>query len=265
MSAFQCDNRMENPANSDPTYSSNRPQSAGAGGAAGRNMEPSSPLAPPGSMSSNAQSRWSPYGLCSSPPARRRTAPASRESAIDRFIPCRAPLDSKMSNYLLAASTDEQDYESTPSKQDYMNTLKESVLLSQGDAMVLPLRASGAEHAGASGAGERTLPSSVFSSSSKRRRTMRFIPKSPDKILDAPDLVARVCVCVPACVRASVRACVCVCECMCVYVTLQTIRDPPHELLHSTNYCNPLTTAIPLARAHTQAGGRLLLESTGLE
>jgi hypothetical protein len=209
MSVFQCDNRMENPANSDPTYSSNRPQSAGAGGAAGRNMEPSSPLAPPGSMSSNAQSRWSPYGLCSSPPARRRTAPASRESAVDRFIPCRAPLDSKMSNYLLAASTDEQDYESTPSKQDYMNTLKESVLLSQGDAMVLPLRASGAEHAGASGAGERTLPSSVFSSSSKRRRTMRFIPKSPDKILDAPDLVG--CACARACVRARVRACVCVC------------------------------------------------------
>jgi hypothetical protein len=188
MSAYQCDNRMHNPANSDPTYSSNRPQSAGASGAAGRNMEPSSPLAPPG-ISSEAQSRWSPYGLCSSPPARRRTAPASRVTAIDRFIPCRAPLDSKLSNYLLAASTDEQDYESTPSKQDYMNTLKESVLLSQGDAMVLPLRASGAEHGGATGAGDRALPSSVFSSSSKRRRTMRFIPKSPDKILDAPDLV----------------------------------------------------------------------------
>lgn len=35
-----------------------------------------------------------------------------------------------------------QDYESTPSKQDYMNTLKESVLLTQGDARVLPLRTS---------------------------------------------------------------------------------------------------------------------------
>jgi len=45
---------------------------------------------------------------------------------------CRAPLDSKLSNYLLAASNDAHDYESTPAKQDYMNTLKESVLLAQG-------------------------------------------------------------------------------------------------------------------------------------
>lgn len=43
--------------------------------------------------------------------------------------------------YLLAPRSS-QDYESTPSKQDYMNTLKESVLLTQGDARVLPLRTS---------------------------------------------------------------------------------------------------------------------------
>jgi hypothetical protein len=37
---------------------------------------------------------------------------------------------------------------------------------------------------------------------------MRFIPKSPDKILDAPDLVACVCVCERERERASVRVCV---------------------------------------------------------
>ena len=37
---------------------------------------------------------------------------------------------------------DDECDESTPSKQDYMNTLKESVLLTQGDARVLPLRTS---------------------------------------------------------------------------------------------------------------------------
>eukprot|EP00277_Geminigera_cryophila_P022678 CAMPEP_0179467774 /NCGR_PEP_ID=MMETSP0799-20121207/48833_1 /TAXON_ID=46947 /ORGANISM="Geminigera cryophila, Strain CCMP2564" /LENGTH=119 /DNA_ID=CAMNT_0021273379 /DNA_START=139 /DNA_END=495 /DNA_ORIENTATION=- len=118
---------MDNPSNSERTY----PAQNQGGGAAGRNhmnsIEPSSPLAP--GTPSSSQGRWSPYGLCSSPPARRRTAPASTEKAKDRFIPCRAPLDSKLSNYLLAASNDAHDYESTPAKQDYMNTLKESVLL----------------------------------------------------------------------------------------------------------------------------------------
>ena len=138
--SYPCDNRMVNPTNTDPTYHSNHAtpsrSTQGAHSAVRMREELSAQTeASPGSPSS-ASSRWSPYGLCSRPPARHRTAPPSTESARDRFIPCRAPLDSYLSNYLLAASDTEQDYESTPSKQDYMNTLKESVLHSHGDAKV---------------------------------------------------------------------------------------------------------------------------------
>ena len=156
-------------------------------------MAASSPLAAASGKLTGPLSQWSPYGLCSSPPARRRTVPSSTATAKDRFIPCRAPLDSNLSNYLLAASHDDQDYESSPSKQDYINTLKESVLHQHGDeAMVLPLRAPASDRSGGGegGAGEAPFQSSpILATTSKRRRTMRFIPKSPDKILDAPDLV----------------------------------------------------------------------------
>jgi len=60
---------------------------------------------------------WSPYGLCTSPPSRVRSAGSQSAAVRDRFIPCRAPLDSKLSNYLLEAPSEEQDFESTPSKQ----------------------------------------------------------------------------------------------------------------------------------------------------
>mmetsp|Transcript_39259 Transcript_39259/g.92376 ORF Transcript_39259/g.92376 Transcript_39259/m.92376 type:complete len:499 (+) Transcript_39259:170-1666(+) len=136
---------------------------------------------------------WSPHGLCTSPPSRGRTAPIYSSAAKDRFLPMRAPLDSMLSNYLLEAPADEQDFESTPSKQDYMNTLKESMLHLQGnEGMVLPLRSPSVKKSGAVFGSDYSLQGARGASSqgtNKRRRTTRFIPKSPDKILDAPDLV----------------------------------------------------------------------------
>mmetsp|Transcript_20872 Transcript_20872/g.69703 ORF Transcript_20872/g.69703 Transcript_20872/m.69703 type:complete len:499 (-) Transcript_20872:67-1563(-) len=130
---------------------------------------------------------WSPYGLCSSPPARRKVCPSTFSTATDRFIPCRAPLDTKFSNFLLSNYGDVHDCESSPSRQDYMNTLKQSVLEGQADAMVLPLRPR--ETADQPTGESFTSFLSSENGSMKRRRTTRFIPKSPDKILDAPDLV----------------------------------------------------------------------------
>lgn len=150
---------------------------------------PFSTLASPGSS-------WSPYGLCSSPPTRRKDAPSSLSSARDRFIPCRSALDPTLSNYLLESGHEEQDFESTPTKQDYNNTLRESVLQTSTEASVLPFRSTAATKSAAalaaealqgnsSAGGASVAPESGF----KRRRTTRFIPKSPDKILDAPELV----------------------------------------------------------------------------
>ena len=69
-------------------------------------------------LSGNMQKNlWTPHGLCTSPPSRGKTAPAYSPKARDRFIAPRAPLDSKLSNYLLGAPAEEQDFESTPTKQ----------------------------------------------------------------------------------------------------------------------------------------------------
>lgn len=138
-------------------------------------------------LSSAYKDGWSPYGLCSSPPARRKVCPSTFSTATDRFIPCRAPLDTKFSNFLLSNYGDVHDCESSPSRQDYMNTLKQSVLEGQADAMVLPLRPR--ETADQPTGESFTSFLSSENGSMKRRRTTRFIPKSPDKILDAPDLV----------------------------------------------------------------------------
>jgi len=146
------------------------------------------------SSSRTAGADWSPYGLCSSPPTSRKGAPSSLSTARDRFIPCRSPLDANLSNFLLDAGGEEQDVESTPTKQDYINTLRESVLQTSGEAQVLPLRSSTAAKSSAALAAEALQGNSPASPASserhlKRRRSTRFIPKSPDKILDAPELV----------------------------------------------------------------------------
>jgi hypothetical protein len=102
-------------------------------------------------------SSWSPPGHCTTLPLRKSTS--RTQSSKDRFIPRRVDLDGNMSNYLLdvrfifvaasqpwhagnrgtisqAASEEHQDAESTPSKQDYMNTLRESVLQASDDTKV---------------------------------------------------------------------------------------------------------------------------------
>jgi len=77
-----------------------------------------------------------------------------------------------------------------------MNTLKEGVLQATDDTKILPFRGSErAKSRHSSSAMEVLQGGSCASGASgspggqKRRKTTRFIPKSPDKILDAPDLV----------------------------------------------------------------------------
>uniref|UniRef100_A0A6U4K7Y3 CDC20/Fizzy WD40 domain-containing protein n=1 Tax=Hemiselmis andersenii TaxID=464988 RepID=A0A6U4K7Y3_HEMAN len=179
-------------------------QNATVGTAAAHNSSSTSSRLPPPPLvrdesaspsplsSSSGYNCWSPHGLCSSPPSRQRTSPSCALTAKDRFIPCRSPLDANLSHFLLEANHDEQDADSTPTKQDYMNTLKESVLQAQGDAKVLPFRDPRmvrGDTASAAEALQGTSPPSPAQCVLKRRRTSRFIPKSPDKILDAPDLV----------------------------------------------------------------------------
>ena len=111
-------------------------------------------------LASNVGSIWNTLsnGVCSSSLADTWKSSKS-QSTSDRFIPCRGPLDRCLANYLLEVSvplpgsmccrlkiffriilqapSDEQDAESTPSKQDYMNTLKEGVLQASGDSKVI--------------------------------------------------------------------------------------------------------------------------------
>jgi len=79
------DNRMENPSNSDRTYSTH---AGGSGQRAARVMGSLSSPRSAGGASGGSQSRWSPYGLCSSPPTRRRTGSAviARQPCVCQMI-----------------------------------------------------------------------------------------------------------------------------------------------------------------------------------
>uniref|UniRef100_A0A7S1EJ41 CDC20/Fizzy WD40 domain-containing protein n=1 Tax=Hemiselmis andersenii TaxID=464988 RepID=A0A7S1EJ41_HEMAN len=137
-------------------------------------------------------------------------SPSFRDGG-DRFIPRRGEGVRDLSNYN-HLSTEPQsqllDADTSPAKQDYRNTLRDTILPPQdGDEHVLALRQP-LSHltASPSSNGSRSLsspmspssrlcasspssPSSPTAASPKKRRPARFIPKSPDKILDAPDLV----------------------------------------------------------------------------
>eukprot|EP00285_Hemiselmis_virescens_P009019 CAMPEP_0173394818 /NCGR_PEP_ID=MMETSP1356-20130122/29459_1 /TAXON_ID=77927 ORGANISM="Hemiselmis virescens, Strain PCC157" /NCGR_SAMPLE_ID=MMETSP1356 /ASSEMBLY_ACC=CAM_ASM_000847 /LENGTH=503 /DNA_ID=CAMNT_0014353329 /DNA_START=202 /DNA_END=1710 /DNA_ORIENTATION=+ len=140
-------------------------------------------------------------------------APVGSRDGGDRFIPRRSDGVRDLSNYNHLSAEPQTlilDADTSPAKQDYRNTLRDTILPPQdGDDKVLALRqpfshltsplspsASASRYVGSPMSPSSRLyssspssPSSPTVSSPKKKRPTRFIPKSPDKILDAPDLV----------------------------------------------------------------------------
>ena len=98
------------------------------------------------------------------------------------------------------ATSDANDVDTSPAKQDYRNALKDIILAgSSSEDKILSLTSPATPPASPSSArsslGEKvasetaTSPSGVSSPTKNKRRNARLIPKSPDKILDAPDIV----------------------------------------------------------------------------
>jgi cell division cycle protein 20 (cofactor of APC complex) len=120
---------------------------------------------------------------------------------VDRFIPRReASFSRDLSNYISTSAEQEKtrpvENDMSPAKEDYRKALRETIL--SGDSprkilMVSSPTSSGKKRVGLEGNVGGISPSDSASSSggdgTKRKRPARFIPKSPDKILDAPDLV----------------------------------------------------------------------------
>lgn len=129
-------------------------------------------------------------------------SPPASPSA-DRFIPRRELSFSRdLSNYMSVSAERESktrpvENDMSPAKEDYRKALRETIL--SGDyahstrilAVTSPTdttkRMSAESTPNSSSPAEPHSPSG--SESIKRKRPARFIPKSPDKILDAPDLV----------------------------------------------------------------------------
>lgn len=132
----------------------------------------------------------------------------------DRFIPRRKDsqhLDlalfaqktsnsTSKNNTSATAGGDATDIDTSPAKQDYRNALKEIILAgSSANDKILTLSSpstppaspsSGRSSMGSSCSDTPTSPSAGSSSPVKsKKRNARLIPKSPDKILDAPDIV----------------------------------------------------------------------------
>jgi len=103
-----------------------------------------------------------------------------------RFIPPRSPIDQDMSQFLLFSpnTVTPTGDDSKQRRSDYSTTLKEQ-LLPSNHRKVLSFHAN--EGQGTST--ELFRLGSPLSCPKKSRRTSRVIPKCPDKILDAPDLV----------------------------------------------------------------------------
>lgn len=131
----------------------------------------------------------------------------------DRFIPRRKdssfidlslfaqkpPSSSSKSNSSSTAASDTTDVDTSPAKQDYRNALKDIILAgSSSEDKILTLTSPATPPASPSSARTSiggktsdtpTSPSGVSSPIKSKRRNARLIPKSPDKILDAPDIV----------------------------------------------------------------------------
>jgi hypothetical protein len=154
-------------------------------------------------------------GALSSPlsPNRHNSSPSCLP---DRFIPRRkdssivdlslftqkTPSSSSKNSSSTTAAGDTNDVDTSPAKQDYRNALKEIILAGSSEDKILSLtspqtppaspsssRSSFSSFGGKTAPDTPTSPSGVSSPIKSKRRNARLIPKSPDKILDAPDIV----------------------------------------------------------------------------
>jgi WD40 repeat protein len=126
------------------------------------------------------------------------SSPAS--PSVDRFIPRRELSFSRdLSNYSSSSVEREKtrpvENDTSPAKEDYRKVLRETILSGESPRRILsvtslssdPNKSSDSSSLGNSSPSEPQSPNG--SEGVKRKRPTRFIPKSPDKILDAPDLV----------------------------------------------------------------------------
>mmetsp|Transcript_8906 Transcript_8906/g.20328 ORF Transcript_8906/g.20328 Transcript_8906/m.20328 type:complete len:450 (-) Transcript_8906:94-1443(-) len=113
----------------------------------------------------------------------------------DRFIPRRLDIVSDLSVFQQQENgkINSNDVETSPTKQDYKRALKELVYpYMSPNEKLLSLSASLSPASPSKGLGSYTvndLPTSPSLSSPSKKKISRFIPKSADKILDAPQIV----------------------------------------------------------------------------
>jgi cell division cycle protein 20 (cofactor of APC complex) len=132
-----------------------------------------------------------------------RFIPRRKDSSlIDLSLFAQKSLSSptKSNSSQAGTTSDANDVDTSPAKQDYRNALKDIILAgSSSEDKILTLTSPATPPASPSSVrsslGDKaasetvTSPSGVSSPTKNKRRNARLIPKSPDKILDAPDIV----------------------------------------------------------------------------
>ena len=121
--------------------------------------------------------------------------------SVDRFIPRREMGFSRdLSNYIATSVEHEKsrpaENDMSPAKEDYRKALRQTILSRESPKRVLMVSTpETSKRLSTEAAFNNPSPNQADSQNaggaepSKRKRPARFIPKSPDKILDAPDLV----------------------------------------------------------------------------
>eukprot|EP00961_Rhodomonas_salina_P222304 3006407-Rhodomonas_salina.1 len=145
----------------------------------------------------SGQQRWSD---CFSPTMKKPVNQGSPSALMDRFIPRRSSTprdlstfhDNHSPNSSLNAGSCEA--ETSPAKQDYRNALRDVIMppCSPKDRVLNLTVMTESPPLSPSSRLSICLPSespAVGSPNKGKRRAARLIPKSPDKILDAPDIV----------------------------------------------------------------------------
>ncbi|KAJ1484004.1 WD40-repeat-containing domain protein [Baffinella frigidus] len=137
--------------------------------------------------------------LPSSPSSPAPGSAKSRGSNVaDRFIPRRSGnipdgfslFEQRQVTEAADGSGNTGDVDTSPAKQDYRQALRDIILppVSPADK-ILPLHQSPTSPGDCGGTLMGSPHSVSPSASARKRRNARLIPKSPDKILDAPDIV----------------------------------------------------------------------------
>lgn len=112
-----------------------------------------------------------------------------RTPSGDRFIPNRSCMDLEVSHFNLSSNTSSLHEDTSPSKEQYKNSIAKSLFNSDDNAKILSFKEKPPAAPQGSESSMRVLYSQNNKSAASKPKPSRYVPQVPEKILDAPELL----------------------------------------------------------------------------